>query len=221
MKYQILNIVLLLAAAFACIYCTYIYSSPSDLMWTRFDSDMLHWLSFLTANFTHYNNVHLYENVAGLFIIWLFFYSPNANTYADKTASLLFSCFAVTVGIAFFNQSIGTYCGLSGALHGMFAYAAILRYFRDGDAKGIILLIGLIIKLYIDFNWPELTFNELAQKVYGETITIEKQINPDRDFAYSTCGEAHLFGAIGGSVLAVIRSLFFGKDRMIVGRSVR
>lgn len=221
MKNQVLSIILFLLAAGACIYCSVIYAHPADLMWTRYDHDLLHYLSFLTANFTHFDNVHLTENLIGLAIIWFLFYSPNVNTYPDKVASLLVSAIAVTCGIAFVNHTIGTYSGLSGALHGMFAYAAILRYFKDGDVKGIILIIGLIIKLYVDFNWPELTFNELAQKVYGETITIEKQINPDADFSYKTCGEAHLYGAIAGSVLALIRGLFFGKSSMIVGRSLQ
>ncbi len=208
MKYKILDLTLLAIVVAACIFCSQIYPDPRQLEWTRYAwSDLYFWVSFLTGNFTHFTMQHLGENIAGLLLIWLLFYSQSVDDWFDKTLSLLVSALAVTIGIYFFAPHILVYAGLSGALHGMFAYAALLRWIKDGSFLGFLFLAGLAAKLYVDFFYPDLTFTEITKNLYGEYAHLTFLIDPDKDFQYKVCGEAHLYGSIAGAVLAAIRYL--------------
>ena len=103
----------------------------------------------------------------------------------------------------------------------MVAYAALLRYIKDRDIKGFFLLVGLAAKLCADYFLPEnLSFNELSQKLYGDTVLLEKFLGSQHDIHFSVCKEAHLYGSLGGLVLGFMR-YFFTKNRdFVVSRSI-
>lgn len=220
MNYRIIDISCFLIFFAACVYCTSFYYYPTDLMWAPDNYGWLYYADYLFGNFTHFNLHHLCENLIGLFIIWFFFYSSSVDGFLDKTASLLVSALSVTICLYFFTD-IGEYGGLSGALHGMVAYAALLRYIKDRDIKGFFLLVGLAAKLCADYFLPEnLSFNELSQKLYGDTVLLEKFLGSQHDIHFSVCKEAHLYGSLGGLVLGFMR-YFFTKNRdFVVSRSI-
>ena len=139
MNYRIIDISCFLIFFAACVYCTSFYYYPTELMWAPDNDGWLYYADYLFGNFTHFNLHHLCENLIGLFIIWFFFYSSSVDGFLDKTASLLVSALSVTICLYFFTN-IDEYGGLSGALHGMVAYAALLRYIKDRDIKGFFLL---------------------------------------------------------------------------------
>ena len=123
MNYRIIDISCFLIFFAACVYCTSFYYYPTELMWAPDNYGWLYYADYLFGNFTHFNLHHLCENLIGLFIIWFFFYSSSVDGFLDKTASLLVSALSVTICLYFFTD-IDEYGGLSGALHGMVAYAA-------------------------------------------------------------------------------------------------
>jgi rhomboid family GlyGly-CTERM serine protease len=77
------------------------------------------WWRIVTGNFTHTNFVHLGMNLAALWLI-VYIFKPTAR-------ALLAQLFVIglIIGIGLFQTDIYRYVGLSGILHGLFAYGAL------------------------------------------------------------------------------------------------
>ena len=140
----------------------------------------------VTGHFVHVTWMHLILNLAGFVIIWLIFkHILDQQTWWLLT---LGSMVGVDVGLLIFHPEIKWYMGLSGVLHGLFAAGAIFQI-RLYGVRGIIYLILLIIKLlWEQFNGPLPGSGELSG---GRVIT-----------------EAHLYGAIGGSIIMLMLIMF-------------
>jgi len=87
-----------------------------------------------------------------------------------------------SVGVHAFSPEIAWMIGLSGALHGLFAFGAI-GWLRLHERMGWALLLGLVIKLVYEQLTGSLAIYEPI--VGGEIVT-----------------DAHLWGAIGGVLAA-------------------
>ncbi|MGT0150068.1 rhomboid family intramembrane serine protease [Vibrio metschnikovii] len=75
----------------------------------------------LTGNFTHTNFAHLGMNLAGLWVI-VFLFMPSIK-------SLFFALIMLSLSVdkvSFTEMTL--YVGLSGVLHGLFAYFALLEW---------------------------------------------------------------------------------------------
>jgi rhomboid family GlyGly-CTERM serine protease len=95
-------------------------------------------------------------------------------------ALYLFSALTISAGLWLFNPDIDWYVGASGALHGVMT-AGTLAHLRRRDLDGWILAVFIIAKL---------TYEQLAGSM------------PFSGSAHTVVA-AHLYGAIGGLVLAL------------------
>ena len=133
----------------------------------------------LTGHFVHLDLEHAVLNGLGLVLMWALFardYPP-----ARWLAIYLGAALAVSAGLWAFNPEIGWYVGASGALHGVMT-AGTLAHLRRGDLDGWILAVFIVLKL--------------AYEQFSGALPFAG--SPD------TVVDAHLYGAIGGVVLALL-----------------
>jgi rhomboid family GlyGly-CTERM serine protease len=135
------------------------------------------WWRLLSAHFVHLDFEHAALNSLGVVLMWALFardYRPLAWLAIYLVASLV-----VSAGLWFFSPQVEWYVGASGALHGVMT-AGTLAHLRRGDLDGWILAIFIVVKLGYEQLSGALPFAG----------------SPD------TVVDAHLYGAIGGVVLA-------------------
>lgn len=136
------------------------------------------WWRLLSAHFVHLDLQHAALNGMGLVLMWALF----ARDYAPWRWLAIYvgSCLAVSGGLWFFSPQIAWYVGASGALHGVMT-AGTLAHLRRGDLDGWILAAFIVVKL--------------AYEQFAGALPFAG--SPD------TVVDAHLYGAIGGVVLAL------------------
>ena len=136
----------------------------------------------ITAHLVHLGWSHTLLNIAGLALIWGLFW----NTF-DKIPWLvitLVSGLSISLGLYLLNPELTWYVGLSGVLHGLFV-AGTLGSIRQGNHREAILLVAIIGKL-------------LWEQAYGPMPgTADMAGGP-------VIVDAHLYGAIGGAISALI-----------------
>ena len=136
------------------------------------------WWRLLSAHFVHLGLEHAVLNALGVVLMWALFardYSPGR-----WLAIYLASCLMVSAGLWFLSPQIQWYVGASGALHGVMT-AGTLAHLRRRDLDGWILAVFIVAKLVYEQWLGALPFAG----------------SPD------TVVDAHLYGAIGGGVLAL------------------
>jgi rhomboid family GlyGly-CTERM serine protease len=137
------------------------------------------WWRLLSAHFVHLDAAHALLNGFGVVLMWALFardYSP-WRWVAIYCASAL----AVSVGLWFLDPELQWYVGASGALHGVMT-AGTIAHLRRRDLDGWILAVFIVLKLGYEQFAGALPFAGTA----------------------STIVDAHLYGAIGGIVLALL-----------------
>jgi len=143
-----------------------------------------------TGHFLHTNIYHLLLNLAALIMLWLLhgrFYSKE-----NYTALFLLTALIISVGLYYFSPDLQQYVGLSGVLHGVFVFGAIMDI-RAKDKTGYLLFIGVWVKI-------------AHEQIYGASTDISTLI------AASVAIDAHLWGALGGLVFSLI--YFIMPDRI-------
>ncbi len=136
------------------------------------------WWRLLSGNFLHTNIWHLGMNLAGLWVIVLLF----EQHYSAKMLTLLVFTLGLMQGIAlliFFPNTLG-YVGLSGLLHGLFVYGAVLDI-RKGFKTGYLLTLGVILKV-------------IYEQTYGASHEVTSLIGA------RVATEAHLIGVVSGFI---------------------
>lgn len=136
------------------------------------------WWRVLTAHFVHLDAGHAVLNGLGLVLMWALFardYSP-----LRWLAIYLVSALAISLGLYVFDPHIEWYVGASGALHGVMT-AGTLAHLRRRDLDGWILAFFIVAKLSYEQFAGQMPFSGAANTVVN----------------------AHLYGAIGGLVLAL------------------
>ncbi|WP_394129875.1 rhombosortase [Shewanella maritima] len=109
-----------------------------------------------SGNFLHTNFWHLLMNLGGLWVI-IFLHEMHYKHHPGKLI-LLISVLSLIQGVGLyylFPETKG-FVGLSGMLHGLFAFGAIMDV-RKGFRSGYMLLIGVIVKVMYEqyFGAPE------------------------------------------------------------------
>jgi rhomboid family GlyGly-CTERM serine protease len=137
------------------------------------------WWRLLSAHFVHLDFEHAALNGMGVVLMWALF----ARDYPPLQwlAIYLGAALTVSVGLWFFSPEIDWYVGASGALHGVMT-AGTLAHLRRRDLDGWILAVFIALKLGYEQFAGALPFAG----------------SPD------TVVDAHLYGAIGGVVLALV-----------------
>jgi rhomboid family GlyGly-CTERM serine protease len=163
-------------------------TEPSSNQWLAYDRSLIQngeWWRILSGNWLHTNANHLMLNLGGVILLW----ALHGDFYRTQSylVTLLICCVGCSLGILLFSPQLIWYVGLSGALHGLFVWGAVLDI-RHGLKTGWLLLIGIVAKLI----W------EQTQGASQQVINlIEAQV----------ATEAHLYGAISGAIIVAIMVL--------------
>lgn len=138
----------------------------------------------LTGHFFHTNGYHLLLNLAALILLW----ALHGQYYTVKNYTLLFltSAIVCSLGLYFFSPSIIQYVGLSGVLHGVFVWGALMDI-KHNEKTGYLLFIGAWLKI-------------AHEQFYGASSDVSSLIEAN------VAIDAHLWGAIGGLLFYIISS---------------
>lgn len=140
----------------------------------------------LTGHFLHTNFIHIVFNLLGLLLLW----ALHGDDYETLSymSKFIVTCLILSACIYRYSPDIHTYVGLSGAIHGVFAWGCI----RDIEKKlisGWLLLVGLVIK------------------VGNEQLNGAGTLMPDLIDA-SVAIDSHLFGAIIGLSIGLLSLIY-------------
>jgi rhomboid family GlyGly-CTERM serine protease len=129
-----------------------------------------------TGHFFHTNGFHLLLNLSALILLW----ALHGQFYSLKSYSLLCisSAMICSLGLFYFSPDIKQYVGLSGVLHGIFIFGAIMDI-RHRDKTGYLLFFGVWFKI-------------AHEQYYGASADVANLINA------TVAIDAHLWGAVGG-----------------------
>ncbi|HEX6999074.1 MAG TPA: rhombosortase [Gammaproteobacteria bacterium] len=147
----------------------------------RYEREMLElgeWWRLATAHLVHLGPAHLAMNLVALALIGALF--DDVLSAGEWTAAAVASAAAIDAGLWVFAPPVGWYVGLSGVLHGLFAYGALKLALRGAPA-GWLLAAGLGAKLAWEHWAGAVPFS--AATAGGPVVV-----------------EAHLFGALGGAL---------------------
>lgn len=110
------------------------------------------WWQLITSQLMHHDAPHLWFNIAGIWIAWLLFPEQlkTPNDWLMVVPILLASSAFELIGAPTYE----VYAGFSGALYGVFAYAALQDALKKHWIGGIV-FVGLIIKIILDLDQPE------------------------------------------------------------------
>lgn len=158
------------------------------ILWDRDFIIQGQWWRILTGNLTHTNEIHLGMNLAALVALALL----HRQYYRERCVVLLVWGAMPIIGLGMFFTNFSTYAGLSGVLHGLFAWG-VIRDIQNQLPFSRLLLFGLLAKLC----WEVYSGSEGAT-----SALIEAHV------AY----QAHWIGAVTGGIVAVC----FPSSRILV-----
>ena len=136
------------------------------------------WWRLLTAHIVHLDFDHAVLNSLGLVLMWALF----ARDYRPRQWLLIVlgAIAAIDAGLWLRDSTIAWYVGSSGALHGIMV-AGTVAHVRRRDLDGWVLAVFIVVKLIYEQTAGALPF---SQSHAGVVV------------------DAHLFGALGGGVVA-------------------
>ena len=140
------------------------------------------WYRLMTGNLMHTNHWHLLMNLGGLWVIVSLFKWP---FHLVGFSLLLLALFALEgAGLYWFVPSMLGYVGLSGVLHGLFAFGAT-NELLNGIRFGGVLLAGVIAK--VSYELYSGGSHELASLINAKVAV-----------------ESHLVGMLAGITCALV-----------------
>lgn len=172
-------------------------AAPASVAWLRFEHHAIlqgeAW-RLLTGHLVHLGWMHYAMNMLGLAAIASLFPGPVApyRILVLMTVSAL----TASLGLLIFSAGINWYVGLSGVLHGLFAAAAIFAFAAGRRIEGGILIGLLVFKLF---------WEQIAGPVPGSEAISGGRVIVD----------AHLYGALGGLLAAVVQIKCYPELRKI------
>ena len=148
------------------------------------------WRTF-TGHFLHTNGIHLLLNLSALILLW----ALHGHFYTIKSYGVLFitSALICSAGLFYFSPHIQQYVGLSGVLHGIFVFGALMDI-RHQDKTGYLLFLGVWLKI-------------AHEQYYGASEQISTLINAN------VAIDAHLWGATGGLLFSCAFLVFSKTQR--------
>jgi rhomboid family GlyGly-CTERM serine protease len=177
---------LLLIAIFAFIFNNDI---SQFFIYDRISIEHGQYWRIVTSHFFHTNNNHFYLNGAAVLLLW----ALHGQFYRPICYLVIYLICAIVCGVLIhlYSLDIQRYVGLSGILHGLFVWGALMDI-KNKERTGYILLVGVMLKI-------------AHEQYYGASADVETLIGA------SVATDAHLFGAIGG-LLAYLMLTRFRKN---------
>lgn len=167
--------------AIACITLMVLPKSVSDSLVLNHSaiSQWEVWRLF-TAHFVHTNTWHLSLNIAGLGLTWLLFYEY--FTPARISLVIMICTLGLSLVLFFTNnlQDITWYAGLSGTLHGLFAFGLVLELSQKRITTYVMIVFGTTKLAYEQLGGS----TDSTAALIGATVAID----------------AHLWGAALGTL---------------------
>lgn len=117
-------------------------------------------------------------NIAAMWVI-AYLFKPSVKSLLGVLLLL-----STSVGLGLLFSTLHSYAGLSGVLHGLFAFYALSEALY-GRKSSWLLVIGLIIKI-------------AHEQLYGASASTAKLISAE------VATEAHLIGGVTGFILTVV-----------------
>lgn len=143
------------------------------------------WWQLISAHFMHNNLAHYVVNMAGLGVLYLL-HGEYARVKSFSVNIVVLGV-GISVSIYYFSPTLVWYVGLSGILHGLFAWGVIIDLYYK-RRTGYLLLFGLFIKLmHEQLSQPSTAMADMI----GVRVAID----------------AHLYGAIIGIMLGILTVL--------------
>ncbi|MFO0275363.1 MAG: rhombosortase [Betaproteobacteria bacterium] len=146
----------------------------------------------LTAHLVHVNWVHALLNLAAWLVVARLF-APELRTWRQPLV-LAVAALAVTLHLALLHPGIAWYRGFSGTLHGVFfagASAWLLALLADGERRPRALWLPAVL---VAGGWVKV----LAEQPGGSLTPYAQWLGA------GIVPQAHLAGAVAGSVLGVL-----------------
>lgn len=142
--------------------------------------------SIFTRHFIHTNIPHLVINLFGLFLIWMLYgdYFTQKHAVRKFVFLLMMICLGTSLLTLGFSVTDSRFIGLSGVLHGLFAWGGV-QDIRFKIKTGYLLLIGLILKLG-------------QEQFFENTAFMANVINAD------VAVDSHLYGALTGFIMGLV-----------------
>lgn len=134
----------------------------------------------ITAHLVHLSTWHAVLNLAALALLVGLF--PRSYRPIEWLAIAVASAFAIDLGLWFGDPQIEWYVGLSGVLHGVLAAGAVAWWRSESRIFAALLSLIIVAKLAYEQSRGALPFSGSIPVVV----------------------DAHLYGAIGGAVTAII-----------------
>jgi len=141
----------------------------------------------VTGHVLHTNGFHLLLNLAALIMLWAL--HGRFYTIKNYCALFVFCALGTSIGIFYSTPPLMQYVGLSGVLHGIFVFGAIMDIVAK-DKTGYLLFIGVFVKI-------------AHEQIYGASTDVSDLIEA------SVAIDAHLWGAVSGLIFTIIYLLFF------------
>ncbi len=179
---QLKNYIFPLIITVIALSVTSIGDSLSDIL--QYDSKAIaegEWWRIITAHIVHLGWPHLWLNLAGLVLIFLFF--ANCVPIPFWWTSFFICALGISVLVYFLNPEIRWYVGLSGVLHGLFVIAGIMNI-RIRKWEGIFFSTAILGKVIYEQIAGPLPGSE---KAAGGPVLVD----------------AHFYGALIGVVLGI------------------
>jgi rhomboid family GlyGly-CTERM serine protease len=136
----------------------------------------------LSGHILHTNSYHLLLNLVALFMMW----ALHGRFYSIKNyiSLFLFCSLTTCLGLYYFDPTLIQYVGLSGTLHGVFIFGALMDI-NAKDKTGYLLFIGA---------WAKIAYEQR----YGASTDVISLIEAN------VAVNAHLWGAIGGLFFTIV-----------------
>ena len=141
----------------------------------------------LSGHLVHTNDSHLAMSLAGLLALWLM-HGDDYNTRDYLTAAMT-SAVGVSACLYYLDSSVNCYAGLSGLLHGLFAWG-VTADLRARRHIGPILVAGLLAKLLLEQTFGAAPASKL---LLGYPVVIDANLY----------GAA--FGSLSGAIMLYVR----------------
>ncbi|WDE13752.1 rhombosortase [Thalassomonas haliotis] len=135
----------------------------------------------ISGHFFHTNGYHLLLNLGAMTLL----FGLHGRYYRFGAYLMLFllSALGTSIGIYYFAPELKQYVGLSGVLHGVFIWGALMDI-KHQDKTGYLLLLGICLKV-------------AHEQLYGASEEVINLI--DANVAI----DAHLWGAISGLIFGL------------------
>jgi len=172
-QYSVGPFILALCALLAFLF------EPHSGEWLAYDRYAIQGLEtwrIVTGNIVHTNGYHLLLNLAGLTLLWAL---HGEHYRVIRFLKVFVWCsIGTSAGLYLFSPDLIWYAGLSGALHGIFVWGALMDI-NNRVHSGWLLLAGISVKV-------------AYEQIYGSSAQVANLIDAN------VAVDSHLFGALSG-----------------------